>query len=103
MNVERKEQLENGDIVTLRNGDKLIYCDDNFTDMYPSNDNHLCDEYDLQNDMKMKDRDCKESDIMKVERPISFVTVFSRDEKVKEMTVEEISEALGYEVKVVKE
>jgi len=58
---------------------------------------------DLNDNMTMTDRDDKDSDIMKVERAVEYETVFNRDETVKEMTIDEISRALGYEVKIIKE
>ena len=39
-------------------------------------------------------------DIVKVEKPKEYKTIYER-EKVRKMTVKEISEALGYEVEVV--
>ena len=47
--------------------------------------------------------DDENNDIMKVERPVMYHTVFERDETVKEMTLDEICKALGYEVKIIKE
>lgn len=99
-----KDELQDGDIVTLRNGDKLRYnieteSFDNISDDYDNNLDYL---YELNDDMTYDDRDEDENDIMKVERP-TYHTVFEREETVKEMTIAEISKALGYEVKIVKE
>ena len=102
--VKTKDDLKCGDIVTLRNGDKLIYGDDEFMDLDDNNDNSLCDLDDLKDDLKYDGyKHSNDYDIIKVERPINFEIVYVRDETVREMTVEEISKALGYEVKIVKE
>lgn len=101
-----KDDLQDGDIVTLRNGDKLVYSkyNEDFTDLYDSNhDNYLCDLYNLDDDLTCNSYD-EGSDIVKVERPTSYATMYEREEnEVKEMTIAEIIEALGYEVKIVKE
>lgn len=103
MKIKELSDLENGDIVTLRNGDKLLYDDDGFTDLSYPHYNDLSDKYELNDDMTMEDRDFKDSDIMIVERPIKYEKVYDRKETVREMTVKEISKELGYEVKIVKE
>ena len=97
-----KNDLQTGDVVTLHNGDKL-YLNDcmNFTDIAEANFNWLEDTDDLTDNLLYKNDD-KDYDIIKVERP-TYTTVFERDEEVKEMTIAEISKALGYEVKIVKE
>ena len=99
--VKTKNDLKYGDIVTLRNGNKLIYADEDFMDLERNNDNSLSYLDDLTDDLKYDEH--KNYDIMKVERPVYFSTVYERDETVREMTIEEISKALGYEVKIVKE
>jgi len=103
MKIKELSDLENGDIVTLRNGEKMIYCDEGFTDLSSPHYNSLSDTYDLNDDMTMEDRDEKDSDIMIVERPIKYEKVYDRKETIREMTVEEVSKELGYEVKIVKE
>ena len=100
--VKTKHDLQNGDIVTLRNGDRLILLDEDFKDLDGENDNSLADIYDLENDLSYSGYG-KDSDIVKVERAFEYQTVYNRENTVKEMTVEEISKALGYEVKIVKE
>lgn len=97
-----KKDLQDGDIITLRNGDRLIFTNNDFLDMSDKHDNYLSDIYDLNDDLTYNDDD-KDSDIVKVERPTGYSTVFERVEEVKEMTIAEISKALGYEVKIVKE
>lgn len=91
-----KSDLQNGDIVTDREGDKSVY----FNEFLYGN---AADLYFLTNDLKHK-HGIDNYDIVKVERPIKSETVFERKDepKVREMTVEEISKELGYEVKVVK-
>ena len=96
----KKDDLKNGDIVTLRNGDRLVFVgSEDFIDLSDDNDNCLSDICDLEDDLTHYSYE--DSDIVKIERPVEYTTVFTRGE-VKEMTVEEISKALGYEVKVVK-
>ena len=98
--VKTKDDLKDGDVVTLRNGDKLIYCDEQFKDLDNPHHNGVCDLDDLYSDLTSWEEN---DDIIKVERPATYYEVFNRDESVREMTVEEISKALGYEVKIVKE
>ena len=88
-----KSDLQEGDIVTDREGNKSIFLDD---ELYGT----TIDLDGLTDELK-DDKDYSEYDIVKVERPIKYETVFKRKE-VREMTVEEISKALGFEVKVVK-
>lgn len=99
--VKSKDDLKDDDVVTLRNGDRLIYCDGQFKDLTYPHHNSLCDTYDIEDDLTGCNDD--RNDIIKVERPQFYYEVFNREESVKEMTVEEISKALGYEVKIVKE
>ena len=90
-----KSDLQEGDIVTDREGNKSIFLDD---ELYGT----TIDLDGLTDELK-DDKDYSEYDIVKVERPIKYETVFERKEpEVIEMTVEEISRALGHEVKVVK-
>lgn len=98
--VKTKEDLKDGDVVTLRNGDRLLYCDGQFKDLTYPHHNGICDTYDIEDDLTSDSDD--NDDIMKVERPLSYYEVFNREDKVREMTVEEISKALGYEVKIIK-
>lgn len=99
-----KDDLKNGDIVTLRNGDKLIYSDGEFADISDDCDNRLTSKRDLNYDLTYGFIDDENYDVIKVDRPTNYYTVFEREEtKVKEMTIEEISKALGYKVKIIKE
>lgn len=101
-NVNKKEDLQNGDIVTLRNGDRLMYLDDYFTDLCNDHNNSVCVLNDLDDDLSCH-IEKPVNDVMKVERPVRYVEVFERTEKVKEMTLKEVCDALGYEVKIIKE
>lgn len=88
-----KANLQIGDKLTLRNGEVGYYED-------KMSIGGLCENQikeDLTNDGSMG----KELDIIKVERP-TYTTMYEREVEVKEMTIEEISKELGYEVKVVK-
>ena len=89
-----KSDLKDGDKITLRNGEVGIYTgDETYID-------GLCNCH-INNDLTNNGSRGSELDIVKVERPRKYKTVYER-EKVREMTVEEISKELGYEVKVVK-
>lgn len=91
-----KSDLQEGDIVTDRKGRKSLYLNGNFV-------GETVTFIWYTDDLKDKN-DYSDNDIVKVERPIKYGIVFEREEEpeVREMTVEEISKALGYEVKVVK-
>ena len=96
-----KGDIKEGDIITLRNGDRLLVdADKDLQDLSEENDNSVASLYVYRNDM-IHCCGNKDYDIVKVERPVKYSTIFEREE-VREMTVEEISKALGYEVKVVK-
>lgn len=97
----KKEYLKDGDIVTLKNGDRLVLFSGGFTDL--EREGHWIDDLDdYEDDLRTCDRFYDEYDIVKVERPVEYETVFTRDDAV-ELTVDEISEKLGYKVKVVGE
>ena len=90
-----KADLQEGDIVTDREGCKSLYSNGSFI-------GNTMDLWGVTEDLKDKEGE-SDNDIVKVERPIKLETVFERKEsEVIEMTVEEISRALGHEVKVVK-
>lgn len=116
----RKADLNNGDIVLTRNGDKYIVLK-NARTAFDTNDiivNLKTGGYlklnNYNDDLKDKDRD-KKFDIMKVcshsyvgdnikEHIIDKEDYWTWErEEPKEMTVDEISEKLGYKVKVVGE
>ena len=102
-----KDDLKEFDIVEFRNGDKAWVTEDIALGMLTVGGLHIESWLD-----DLMDRSAHEYDIMKVYRPTDSLpldkskwkdlpVVYERTE-VKEMTVEEISKALGYEVKVVK-
>lgn len=97
----KKSDLLDGDIVTQRNGNKKIYCinRDGFVGI---NDNSYLHYRNYTENLLDKDGD-EIYDIMKVERPAKYETVFIRDTEVKEMTIAEIEKELGYPIKVIKE
>jgi len=68
-----KADLRDGDIVTDREGDKSIYCESKLYGQTVELDD-LCD------DLTDEDGD-KEYDIVKVERPVKYETVFEREEE----------------------
>lgn len=91
-----KSDLQEGDIVTDREGNKSIFLDD---ELYGT----TIDLDGLTDELK-DDKDYSEYDIVKVERPIKLETVFERKEpEVIEMTMTELCEHFGCKVKIVKE
>lgn len=100
-----KADLQTGDVVTTRKGTRLLLIDEHFKWL----DGEACtldylfelnDDLTYNYDLYVGNEN---NDIIKVERP-TYTTVYERDEnEVKEMTIAEISKALGYEVKIVKE
>ena len=75
-----KSDLQNGDIVTYRDGRKKIVFDDKF---YGSNHFVLLKYY--TEDLKDIDGE-EENDIIKVERPVKYETVFERKEEILDET-----------------
>ncbi|MNV71800.1 hypothetical protein D3C71_1648400 [compost metagenome] len=51
----------------------------------------------------MRDRDYKNDDIVKVERPLNYEVVFDRYKNKREVTMAEIEKELGYGIKIIKE
>ena len=101
------DDLQFADIVTTRNGERYVVANEG---MFGEKDGYwLGSEYipnfykqDLKYDSNLEGN--RIYDIVKVERSGQVIWERSEEEKeVKEMTIAEISEALGYEVKVVKE
>ena len=91
--------LQFGDILTLRNGERYVYTDKT---IYGERNHYHCNRDIVTMSFKenlTRDSSLHEYDIIKVER--EGQVVYERED-VREMTVEEISKALGYEVKVVK-
>lgn len=98
--VKTKKDLKDGDIVTLASGERLLFSDGDFTDLDEEHYNYITYIDDLNDDLTyINDR--RKDDVVKVERPTSYYEVFNREDT-KELTVEEISKLLGYEVKIVK-
>lgn len=97
----KKADLKNNDIVTLRNGDRLVYARESFKDLNDNFSNPISSKGNINEDLTYYMGE-NEYDIVKVERPVKYETVFEREE-VQELTVDEISERLGYKVKVVGE
>lgn len=102
-----KTNLKEFDVIEFRNGNKTLVINDIILGELSIGGFDLAN---WTNDLKDKYTD--KYDIMKIYRPIGSIptdrskwkdlpVVYERTE-VKEMTIEEISEALGYEVKVVK-
>jgi len=103
--IDNKIKLETGDIVTLRNGEKLVYLKDNdeFIDLDYDNENTIGNLDSINGDFEHGyDRDY---DIVNIIRPEKYETIYIREERkeVKKMTVAEICEALGYEIEIIKE
>lgn len=97
------DDLQFADVLTLRNGERYVYAS-GF--MYGEDSSYCrdCEELDKEynNDLTYYYQDETEYDIVKVERDGEVIYERVEEEKVKEMTVEEISKELGYEVKVVR-
>ena len=97
----KKSDLIDGDIVTQRNGEQKRYYTERNGFVGLDSRSYLDYENYTEN---LLDKDGDEIyDIMKVERPAKYETVFIRDTEVKEMTIAEIEKELGYPIKVVKE
>lgn len=94
------DDLQFGDILTLRNDERYVYVDGS---MFGEKADYYMDYYGVKKfyneNLMYGDSDCRKYDIVKVER--EGRVIYERED-VREMTVEEISKALGYEVKVVK-
>ena len=104
-----RELLKDGDIVTVRNGDRLVYYGNGFddldTDNY-SNDLSIISDLDVNLNYienALGGHKKSDSDVIRIERPILTTTIWEREEKEPvEMTLEEVCEKLGYDVKIVK-
>lgn len=105
------KDLQFGDRLTLRNGERYIYADGY---MCGEDTNFYCDAdcmEDNYNENLIREynfgclENSKDYDVVKVERPVGHYITFERkiEQEPVEMTIKEISEKLGYEVKVVKE
>lgn len=90
-----KDDLQYGDKITLRNGSAGFYEGED-TAIHCLRYCHINDN--LTNNGGLEE----ELDIVKVERP-TYVTIYEREEQPKEMTLQEVCEELGYEVKIIEE
>lgn len=97
-----KSELIKGDIVTLKNGDKLLFTGFDFIDLSDNYDNGLSTIVDLNDDMTYEDRKDNKNDIVKVSRPVMYCDVYIRKES-KKMTIAQISKELGYDIEIIKE
>ena len=103
-----RELIKDGDIVTLRNGDRLFYYSNGFDDLNDDYSNNLTIISDLDVNLNyishtFSGHKKSDSDVIKIERPILTTTIWEREEKEPvEMTLEEVCEKLGYDVKIVK-
>lgn len=92
-----KKDIQFGDVITLGNGERYVYAGNALC-----GENHgVCDGYSIKAwDENLKSTlENKNKDIVKIER--NGNVIWEREE-VREMTIEEISKVLGYEVKIVK-
>lgn len=104
--IERKvtnftrDDLEFGDILTLRNEERYVHASEHIYG--EDEDYHLdCDEISYYHTEKLKHEDDSDYDVVKVERVGQVV--YEREEELKEMTLSQVCEQLGYDVKIVKE
>ena len=106
INAFTKDDLKDGDIVTLRNKNKMMYVDGEFADL--SDDelvtNYLEYEHELTDDLRCSISymaNPKKNDIMKVERPVDYKQyLLEQKKKIKEYTIEELEEKLGHKIKI---
>ena len=90
-----KCDIKNFDICTDREGCKSIYYNGELYGETIGLDI-------LEDNLKDEDEDTA-NDIIKVERPIKYETIFERNDEIKEMTMKELCEHFGCEVKIIKE
>lgn len=95
-----KSLIKDGVIVTLSNGDELIY--DNhvprFIDLREDHDNCLYEIDDIDDNGNVGNYY-----ITSIKYPSDFTTIYEKSNEVKEMTLKEVCKELGYEVKIIKE
>lgn len=102
-----RNDLQFADIITLRNGERYVYADGYIQGediSYDADGDEVVCHYndDLTRDSYYSDKP-EDYDIVKVERAGEVVYQRVDNKEPVEMTVAEISEKLGYEVKIVKE
>jgi len=97
----KKDDIQFGDIITTRNGERYIYADEH---LFGESSSYYLDCWDcsdsFKNDLKSDDCD-KDYDIIKIER--NKEVIYERNDEIREMTLQQIIDELGYEVKIVKE
>lgn len=95
------DDLQFADIVTARNGKRYVVADGYLYSEVSDSYLDSCFINSWYNDDLTTEDNFKDYDIVKVERAGNVI--YEREEtKVKEMTLEEISKELGYEVRIVK-
>lgn len=93
--ITKKDDLEKGDIVVLHNNDELYFDGFEFVDLSEDNNNNICDIEDISNNLS--------DDVKEVKRPKYTEVYVYNDNNVIEMTLKEVCDALGYEIKIKKE
>ena len=104
-----KEELENFMLVVLRDGEKLIVCDDIIID-----ENHeFLQLSSYNNELLLNNRNNNKFDIMEIYIPknachrltfdLNYRDCIWKREETKEMTLSEICNALGYNIKIIKD
>lgn len=78
-----KSDLKDGDIVTYRNGEKRIKIDNKIFDKSGTLTNWL---HNYTEDLRREYKQSKHTDIVKVERPIGYETIFERKEEILDET-----------------
>lgn len=78
-----KSDLKDGDIVTYRNGEKRIKIDNKIFDKSGTLTNWL---HNYTEDLRREYKQSKHTDIVKVERPIGYGTIFERKEEILDET-----------------
>lgn len=101
-----KDDFKCGDIVTLRNGDKLVYgYDESFHDLDYSQVNPLTYKDDLDENLNYRNANGKrilDYGVIKVERPTIYKTkMCEHNSEPIELTIEEIEARYGRKVKIV--
>lgn len=102
--IKTRSDVKLGDVITLRNGDKLLVISENgrLRDLDVNYNNPVTSLNSFKNDLTSRDGNA--FDIVKVERyQATANTIFDRNREPKKMTVSEICKELGYDVEIVKE
>lgn len=97
------DDLKFADVITLQNGERYVHADGYMygeDSIYKMDCAKIIEDYNDDFDALSGDH---ETDIVKIERNRALIYEREKPREAKEMTVSEISKALGYEVKIVKE